>query len=414
MIFYKDTQYYKFCAYGLLKNFRLYEPFIVLYFLSLSLSYFQIGLLYAIREVVRNLLEIPSGVIADMLGRRRTLASAFGVYALSFVLFSLSNNFATLAGSMFLFAIADAFRTGTHKAMIFSYLQAHNWGNLRGSYYGLTRSWSQLGTALSALLSAIFVLFVHELRFVFLLSALPALSDMSLLLSYPKWLEGEIISLQYKNIANTFRKHLSQTFKTIKQPNTFRAIMNLSIFSGAYRGLKDFIQPLIQHYALAIPIILSLNAHERTSIVTGLVYFFLFLVSSQASRVSGGFEKIFHTAPRAMNISFIIAALSIGLSGIFVFAGMYGFGIAGFMLIFLIENIRNPIGTAYVSSRFSNQILSTALSANSQIKSLTAAVIAPLFGYIADQFDLAAALCFSGIFLLLSALITRLPASLHN
>ena len=71
--FVKNLQYYKFCMYGFLKNLRFFEPFLILFFVEQGLSFLQIGTLYAIREIATNLLEIPTGIIADALGRRRTL-----------------------------------------------------------------------------------------------------------------------------------------------------------------------------------------------------------------------------------------------------------------------------------------------------------------------------------------------------
>ena len=49
--FERNGQYYKFCAYGFLKNLKFYEPFLILFFLEKGLTFLQIGVLYAIREI---------------------------------------------------------------------------------------------------------------------------------------------------------------------------------------------------------------------------------------------------------------------------------------------------------------------------------------------------------------------------
>ena len=102
--FTKNLQYYKFCAYGFLKNLRFFEPFLVLFFLDKGLSFFQIGILYGIREIGVNILEIPTGVAADLLGRRRTMVFSFVAYILSFLLFSLTSVFAVFIAAMVLFS----------------------------------------------------------------------------------------------------------------------------------------------------------------------------------------------------------------------------------------------------------------------------------------------------------------------
>ncbi len=72
-IFKKDLQYAKFSAYGFLKNLKLFEPFLILFLLDKGLSFTLIGTLYAYRELMSSLLEVPTGVIADAVGRRRTM-----------------------------------------------------------------------------------------------------------------------------------------------------------------------------------------------------------------------------------------------------------------------------------------------------------------------------------------------------
>ncbi len=407
MSFVKDTQYYKFCSYGLLKNLRFYEPFMVLFFMSIGLSYLQIGILYGIREIVRNILEIPSGVISDTLGRRKTMMFSFGTYALSFILFFFSTSFLFFAISMSIFAIGDAFRTGTHKAMIFAYLEKHNWRKYRSDYYGRTRSCSQMGSAISALLAAVLLLFSSELRYVFLFSAIPAIVDFFLIRSYPAWLDGETVPLNARVIRNQFNSQFRELTVTLKRKETLKAVLNLSVFSGFYRAIKDFVQPLIKQLAIGLPVLLSFSSQDRTTMLTGILYFLIFLISSRASRRSQLLLKAFGRSSHAMNKTLLIGGITIAIGGIFAIRGVFAAGIGAFFILFLMENMRNPIGTAYVSNRFNDKILSSALSANSQIKSLVAAIIAPLFGYLADTFSLGWALVGSGILLLPIWLTTR-------
>ena len=139
---------FRFSLYGFLKNQRYFEPFLILVFLEKGLSFFEIGLLIAFREVTVNLLEIPSGAIADVWGRRRSMILSFCAYIASFVIFGLARGVPPLFAAMFLFAIGEAFRTGTHKAMIFTWLSLEGRADERTRVYGYTRSWSKYGSAL--------------------------------------------------------------------------------------------------------------------------------------------------------------------------------------------------------------------------------------------------------------------------
>ncbi len=65
-MFKHDRMFPRFALYGFLKNLRFFDPFIILIFREVGMSYLQIGFLYAIRDVATNILEIPTGVFARL------------------------------------------------------------------------------------------------------------------------------------------------------------------------------------------------------------------------------------------------------------------------------------------------------------------------------------------------------------
>lgn len=89
--FKKDFQYYKFCLYGFFKNLRFFDVFLMLFFLEKGISYVEIGILYSAREIAILTMEIPSGVISDALGRRKTLIGSIqkAIQTLYFILIRL-------------------------------------------------------------------------------------------------------------------------------------------------------------------------------------------------------------------------------------------------------------------------------------------------------------------------------------
>ncbi|WP_232618059.1 MFS transporter [Thermosipho africanus] len=89
----KDKQFRKFQMYGFLKNLRFFEPFLILFFISSGLSYLQIGILYSIKSIATNILEIPTGVIADLYGRKKSMLFSMISYIISFLIFYFSRSF---------------------------------------------------------------------------------------------------------------------------------------------------------------------------------------------------------------------------------------------------------------------------------------------------------------------------------
>lgn len=400
--FNKDLQYIKFCAYGFLKNLKFFEPFLILFFLEKGTTFFQIGILYTIREVTRNIFEIPAGFIADIFGRRRTMIFSFSLYIGSFVLFYFADDYWVFILAMILFSFGDAFRTGTHKAMIFEYLKMKRWENQKVHYYGHTRSWSQNGSAISSLLAAAIIFYSGEYKYIFLFTIIPYILDLLLMISYPKELDGEMEKFDRRKLKAIFKKTIDEFKTSFKEPKVIKAIINVSVFSGFYRAVKDYLQPILKTFALTIPVFLALGDKQRAAIVIGISYFIIYILSSFTARNSGKFADKFRNFQKPLNITLMIGFSLSLLSGIFYHYGFSLLGIVFYLGIYMLENLRKPIGIAYVTEVLNKDILATALSVESQVKSLIAALIAPLIGLFADLFGLGNSLVLISVMMIIS------------
>ena len=384
----KDIQYYKFSFYGFFKNLRFFESFLILFFLSKGVSFTQIGFLYSIRELTIFVFEIPSGLLADAMGRRRTMITAFAFYIISFITFYFVAGFLLFALAMIIFALAEAFRSGVHKAMIFNYLQRKGWSNLKTDYYGHTRSWSQRGSALSALIAALFVFYTGNYSVIFIASVVPYLLDLFLVLSYPKWLDGDLRNIKTISVKDKFlqvERGFAQTFKNIK---FLKVLTSLTLYTGYYKAVKDYIQPIIKSLALSVPFFAYLNNDKKTALFIGVFYFFIYLLTSWMSRHSGSFLKRFKNYARPLNLTLLSGFAAGMVSGTIYLAGWYFGAVLGFILILLIENLRKPIGVAAVADLSHDHAMATVLSVSSQMQSVFAAIIAPAIGFLADRYGL--------------------------
>lgn len=384
--FRKDLQYYKFCAYGFLKNLRFFEPFLILFFLEKDLGYLQIGVLYTIREITRNLFEIPAGVGADVLGRRRTMVSAFSLYIASFLLYSVSRSMLVLSAATVVFGLGEAFRTGTHKAMIFDYLKRQGWADQKVRYYGHTRSWSQAGSALSALLAAALVFYSGDYLQVFLYSCVPYVLGLALMISYPAWLDGRSASLKSLRIRETTGKILREFWESLRGPGVLRGILNVSSHGGYYRAVKDYLQPVIQSLALTLPFFATLETERKSAILIGLIYFLIYFMAAATTRRSGAFTALFGKLATPLNLTLAAGFAAGALSGLFYRIDLMLLSVIFFVLIYLVENLRLPAGIAWFSEQLDPDILATSLSVESQGKSLFTAIIVLAMGFLADRY----------------------------
>ncbi|WGS64481.1 MFS transporter [Marinitoga aeolica] len=405
---YKDIQFYKFCAYGFLKNLRFFEPFLILFFLEKGLSYFQIGILYSIMKISTNILEIPTGIIADSIGRRRAMVFSFSSYIISFSIFYISKNFLIFSLSMIIYAFGEAFRSGTHKAMILEYLKIKGWKDMKVYYYGNTRSCSQLGSAISSLIAASIVFYSGSYQSIFLASIIPYVLDLILMLTYPKELDGEIKEFNIENLKKSFSNVLREFAISFKKINLLKSIFLTATYSGYYSAIKDFLQPVLKNFALALPIFIYLDNTKRSSIVIGITYFLIYLATSFFSRKSGYFSERFNNlfSPLiiTMNLGFIFGILS----GILYEYNLYLFSIILYIGIYLIENLRRPIGVAYISDNINSNILASVLSVESQLKTILGAILVPLMGLMADKFDIGISLIIiSSLLMLINFVIIK-------
>ncbi|EDY36691.1 MFS transporter [Candidatus Aciduliprofundum boonei] len=398
----KDRMFYKFAAYGFLKNLRLFEPFILLFFKAAGLSYTEIGILYAIKEVSIYVLEIPTGVYADAFGRRRSMLMSMVSYIIAFFIFFSFSSFWLFAVAMVLYALGDAYRTGTHKAMILEYLKIRNISHKKVEYYGATRSYSQLGSATNALLAGFVVFYTGNYRDIFIITILPYIFNFINLATYPKMLDGEIRKSAGK-IREQFKRTLADFRLMFKDKIVLKAVVNSSLFSASHEATKDYLQAVLQTFALSLPILLFLSGDKRTAVVVGIVYFFIYLMTAYASRNSYKIVKRVGNLGRAINATLVLGALIIILAGVFYHINWLIISIVLFLLIYVLHNIRRPMNVGYIADRIKSRVMASGLSVESQIKTFIAAGLSILMGYLADALGVGMALTLIGFIVLISA-----------
>lgn len=393
---------FKFSAYGFLKNLRFFEPFLYLFFLENGLSYFQIGVLISIRETFVNLFEIPSGAVADLTGRRRAMVFSFSSYILSFLVFYFFSDFYLFIPAMILFASGEAFRSGTHKSMIMEYLDIQGKSDQQVSYYGKTRSASRLGSALSALLAALIVYFRGNYNVVFLATLLPYSMDLILMLTYPEELDGEISGTGI-SLRETLEQFKSSFGSITSTEEMGKVLVNASIFDSLFKIGKDYLQPIIRSQALALPVLLMIeDGQARTSILIGIVYFFIYMNSFISSRKSSQLMERVGNIARSLNwllwidvMLFFTAAIGVLMDSLLV-------PVLSFLFFYTLYNLRKPMVVGFLGTRIESKERATVLSVHSQLRSVFGIIIAPIFGLLADNFGIYAVLLFGGLVLVLT------------
>ena len=118
-----------FVAFRILFNVRFYYPVFMVMFLDFGITLEQFGILNAIWAVAIVILEVPSGALADLVGRRRLLVAAAVLMVVEMLLLCLVPVpspwvFPALVMNRIVSGAAEAFASGADEALAYDSLRA--------------------------------------------------------------------------------------------------------------------------------------------------------------------------------------------------------------------------------------------------------------------------------------------------
>ncbi len=388
----KDFQIKKFCWYGFLKNLKFFEPYLILYLMGSGIQLFEIGLLIALREVIVNLFEIPSGLIADYFGRKKEMYLCFGFYIISFIVFFFATGFFLAALGMIFFGLGEAFRSGTHKAMIYTYLDHKNWQKEKTFVYGRTRSFSLMGSALSSLMGILLILWVSADRYIFLFSIIPYIIDLLLIMSYPPFLDTSD-----KKQGTTFRGMAGGFLRSFRRSKKLRhLIVEEGMAEAGFSYMKDLLQPILEIIFIGSGFMLinQLSIEDNLKVVLGVVYCVLNLFGSYFSKKTY-LIKGKKTSLECLSVIHIAYGASCILLAVFLEQYIMVWLI--YTVLYMLHSMRKPLFVDEVDNHMDKSVRATVISASSQLKSLFLIVFAPIFGLVSDVFGIYVVMVFLGI-----------------
>ena len=388
-------QIYKFGFYGLLKNLKFFEPYLWIYFLTSGLTLIEIGILLSVREAIVYIFEIPSGVMADRFGKKNELVLCFIFYILSFITFFFADNIYMFIIAMALYGFGEAFRSGTHKAMIMEFLDFNKVKESKSRVYGLTRSYSNIGSVISSLAGILIILFSPDISYLFLVAIIPYLLDLVLILSYPEYLNAkQDTSFIFKDFLKENLLSIKYAFSTKK---LYRLILESSSYHAIFKTLRDFIQPIILAIGVYYILFDQFSDDENLLIYIGLIYALAQLVSVFATRNAYRLEK-YISSSKILNLVWILTAISIIVLGLAI-ENIY-IVILSFVLFYTYLNIRKPFMVEKIAANTESGKRASILSIESQVTSLIIVVLAPILGYIGHTYSIKIMMISFGILML--------------
>lgn len=139
-------------AYVLSFLSELYFPISVWLFYYLRfLDFKQIGILTAVKLISSNLFEVPTGVFADVVGRKASVVTSFFLYGLVMIGFANISVFWMFIALDILKALSNAFFSGSLEALVYDSLKENNRENEYDKVVANMESAAWVGLFISAI-----------------------------------------------------------------------------------------------------------------------------------------------------------------------------------------------------------------------------------------------------------------------
>jgi MFS family permease len=160
-----------------LYTFRTFEGVWVIYFASITGSYATAMGLFAVMHISSSSLEVPTGILSDRIGRKRTiiLYCLFG-FVSTLLFYVAESTMVLLAGSV-LVGLSMALGSGTISAFVYENLEALNQSDLYKKYEGKRRAQGKYSIVVAGLLGSVIIYF-YDIRTALLVTLVAIFASM--------------------------------------------------------------------------------------------------------------------------------------------------------------------------------------------------------------------------------------------
>lgn len=152
-------------------DLRFYTPVAILYFAQVTGSFASGMMVFSVIMISSALWEVPTGILSDQIGRRRTVILGAVASTAAVVFYAIGGSFAMLAIGGILEGLCRALYSGNNDALLYDTLAEHDAEAQFAEYSGKTRSMFHVAAAIAAIVGSVLAFFSYPL--VMWLSVIP-------------------------------------------------------------------------------------------------------------------------------------------------------------------------------------------------------------------------------------------------
>ena len=350
-------------------------PIIVLFYEKHGLGLQDVFILKSVYSVAAVALEIPSGYLADVWGRRKCLICGCILFFFGYLCYSFTSTFTAFLFAEILLGTGQTMVNGADSALLYDTTAQYKKENLYLRYEGRITMIGNFAEALAGIFGGL--LAAYSLRFPFYGQAIIAFTGIP-----------AAFALKEINRSGKIRNPVGEIVRIIKYSLvTNKKLCYNIMFSGIIGAgtltMAWFVQPVLMY--LKTPVSWY-----------GVIWTVLNLTVGLAALWSDRVDNYF--GPRKMGV--LILAVIVGGYVALAFNLTYA-GLAILLVFYIFRGFATPILKGYINQMTFSEMRATVLSIRNFIIRLMFAAIAPFIGWLNDMYSLQAALLVSaGIILL--------------
>lgn len=342
-----------------MKNSWFWIGIWVFYYLRFT-DYAGIGLIETVMIGTITVGEIPTGAVADLLGKKKTLILAFFFEAIGGFIMAFAQDFNQLLLSVFIMCIGGAMYSGTVDALVFDSLKQEKREAKFDKIIANISSIALISMATASILGGLMYSVNPRLPFVGNAIGYSLGLVVSLFLIEPRI---DTVKFSWKNYWIQTRQGFSQLFQVSARSMTVR----LLLLGGFLVVLTEVLDSIL---------LVELGFSEKQM---GVIFALIFLIASASSQLSPWLKRKFGYIGSLNFLSLMTVAMLLIMPSITMFAG----GLA----ILLIENalpIFNNLSSELINKQTVSRYRATTISTFNLLKNMPYVISAYFIGYLMD------------------------------
>ena len=348
------------------KWFTLVMPIIVLFYEEHKLGLQDVFILKSVYSVAAVALEVPSGYLADVWGRKRCIVAGCVLFFGGYLCYSLTSTFAAFLVAEILLGIGQTMINGADSALLYDTTVHHGRENLYLRYEGRITMIGNFAEAVAGIFGGL--LAVYSLRYPFYAQAVVAFVGIPAAMALREYAPANKVQSPWEEILRILKYSLVTNKKLCCN------IMYSGIIGAATLTMAWFVQPVLMQL-------------ETPTEWYGIIWTVLNLIVGVAALYSDRVEQLFGMNKMNILILSVIAGGYVALAYNLTYAGL------GILLLFYIfRGFATPILKGYINQMTFSEMRATVLSIRNFVIRLMFAAIAPFIGWLNDMYSLQVAL----------------------